>query len=552
MDQPVLNQVEKFSTSSSLDDFRLFAYPPSTKDKQRFFFEPDPSTATENGIISRLHSTKRFFQGQGCAMKRLVSISIVLFWTVMVGLLVRRNLPQSHSPQALTPSPGVVETREEWMGIYQQDQKVGYLQRRVSPTDTGYQWEERWQMKLQVLKTTQHIHTEIHAAIDQRYALTHFSFRLVSSGTVFQVTGEVVGQELRGQIRTGGERSPFSFPLREPLYLPDTTQMALRNTALQPGEERQFSIFNPLSMRPDTIGITVIGPETLSLKGKTQTVTKIAERFNGATVHAWLDQEGKVVKEEAHMGFILLRESRDEALGSGWQDKAPPDIVTAAAIPVRGILQNPRTLTSLQLKLLGPADPALFAFPPRQQRQDNILIVVKEEVSQLVSYPLPQTHAEFAPDLASTPLLQSTHPRLVAQAQQILGAERDALQATRKLLDWTHLTLEKTPTVGMPTALEALESKKGDCNEHAVLFTALARTAGLPARVAAGVVYLDGAFYYHAWSEVWLGQWVSVDPVFHQFPADATHVKFVEGGPEEQTALLRIIGQVELEIVEDN
>jgi len=61
---------------------------------------------------------------------------------------------------------------------------------------------------------------------------------------------------------------------------------------------------------------------------------------------------------------------------------------------------------------------------------------------------------------------------------------------------------------------------------------------------------LDGAFYYHAWSEVWLGQWVAVDPTFHQFPADATHVKFVEGGPEQHVALLKVIGQISLEILD--
>ena len=484
-------------------------------------------------------------------MKRFIGLGIVLFWLVMVGLLVHRNLPRTQTPLSpITPAP-VVVTQEEWMGIYQQDQKVGYLQRRITPTAAGAHWEERWLMKLQVLKTIQTIHTEIQADTDQHSALTHFSFRLLASSALFQVTGEVSAQEVRGQITTGGETSPFSFPLSQPLYLPETVQLALRTTTLQPGEERQFSIFNPLSMRPDTLTITALGPDTLSIKGTPQTVTKIAERFNGSTVHAWLDQDGKVVKEEAQMGLMLLRESREEALGSGWQNTPPPDLVTVAAIPVRGRVQNPRTLTHLQLKLSGSTDPTLFTFPPRQQRQDSTLTIVSEDVSRLTSYVLPQQNPEFASHLAPTPFLQTTHPRIVTQVRQILGEERDALQVTHKLLDWTYTTLEKTPTVGMPTALQALESKKGDCNEHATLFTALARAAGLPSRVAAGLVYLDGAFYYHAWSEVWLGQWVSVDPVFHQFPADATHVKFVEGGPEEQTALLKIIGQVGLEIVAD-
>jgi transglutaminase-like putative cysteine protease len=250
------------------------------------------------------------------------------------------------------------------------------------------------------------------------------------------------------------------------------------------------------------------------------------------------------------MGLVLLRESREDALSSGWQGDVQVDLANWAAIPVSGALQNPRTLTHLQLRLSGPIDAALFSFPPRQQRQDGTLSVASEDLSTLVTYTLPQTNPEFAADLAATPFLQSAHPRLVAQARQILGAEHDAVQATHRLLDWTYAALDKVPTVGMPTALTALDSKKGDCNEHAVLFTALARAAGLPARVAAGVVYLDGAFYYHAWSEVWLGQWVATDPVFHQFPADATHIKFVEGGPEAHGALLQLMGKIGMEIIE--
>jgi len=483
-------------------------------------------------------------------MKRFLGLAVVLFWLVMIGLLFRRTLPQSR-PVPPPPLPaGTSAAQEEWMGIYQQDQKVGYLQRQITPTDTGYRWEERWQMKLRVLKTPQTMHTEVRADTDRHYALTHFSFRLLTDGAVFQVTGDVTGLELRGQITTGRETSPFALPLHEPLYLPDTVQMALRQTTLRPGEERQFRIFNPLSMRPDTIAVTAIGPETLVLQGKTQIVTKIAERFDGTTVHAWLDQDGKVVKEEATMGLVLLHESREDALGGGWRDAAPADLVTWAAIPVSGVLQNPRALTRLQLRLSGPTDPALFSFPPRQQRRDRTLTIASEDLSALITYTLPQTNPEFAADLAPTPFLQSTHPRLVAQTRQILGAEDDAVRAAHRLLDWTYTALEKVPTVGVPTALQALDSKKGDCNEHAVLFTALARAAGLPARVAAGVVYLDGAFYYHAWSEVWLGQWVAADPVFHQFPADATHIKFVEGGPEEDLALLKLIGKIGMEIVE--
>jgi transglutaminase-like putative cysteine protease len=105
--------------------------------------------------------------------------------------------------------------------------------------------------------------------------------------------------------------------------------------------------------------------------------------------------------------------------------------------------------------------------------------------------------------------------------------------------------------VTVPSAREVLGSRRGDCNEHAVLLAALARAAGIPARVIAGAVYANDGFYYHAWNELWLGAWVSADAVFDQIPADATHVKLIEGGLEQQMALAGIIGRLAFAVVEE-
>ena len=52
------------------------------------------------------------------------------------------------------------------------------------------------------------------------------------------------------------------------------------------------------------------------------------------------------------------------------------------------------------------------------------------------------------------------------------------------------------------------------------------------------------AFYYHAWTELWLGAWVTADAVFRQLPADATHVKPIEGGPDRHLELAGIVGEL--------
>ncbi|HUL78210.1 MAG TPA: transglutaminase-like domain-containing protein, partial [Vicinamibacteria bacterium] len=123
-----------------------------------------------------------------------------------------------------------------------------------------------------------------------------------------------------------------------------------------------------------------------------------------------------------------------------------------------------------------------------------------------------------------------------------------------RLVRHVHAILEKKPTVGLPSALEVLKTRIGDCNEHTALYVAMARSLGLPARIAVGLVYLRGAFYYHAWAEVWVeeaarrGLWLPVDPTLNQFPSDATHVRLTRGGLERQAAIAGLIGHARLEI----
>jgi hypothetical protein len=119
-----------------------------------------------------------------------------------------------------------------------------------------------------------------------------------------------------------------------------------------------------------------------------------------------------------------------------------------------------------------------------------------------------------------------------------------------RLTEHVYRRLEKSITFSVPSALQVLDTGQGDCNEHTVLYVAMARALGLPARTAVGLVYLDGSFFYHAWPEVWIGgDWVAVDPTFGQVPADAAHIRFVNGGLAQQVEIVRLIGNLQIEVI---
>jgi transglutaminase-like putative cysteine protease len=127
--------------------------------------------------------------------------------------------------------------------------------------------------------------------------------------------------------------------------------------------------------------------------------------------------------------------------------------------------------------------------------------------------------------------------------------EDPPLANLHRLVAWIQTHIEKRPVLSLPDALNTLDQGRGDCNEHAVLLAALARAAGFPAQVEAGLVYHEGRFLYHAWNRVYIDRWITVDALFGQIPADVSHVRFARGTTQEQLDILPLLGNLGIEVV---
>jgi transglutaminase-like putative cysteine protease len=143
--------------------------------------------------------------------------------------------------------------------------------------------------------------------------------------------------------------------------------------------------------------------------------------------------------------------------------------------------------------------------------------------------------------LQATRWLQSDDARLARRARQVAGASRDDVGKMKRLTAFvrSHMSVAQIDMLGYGTAVEALNSRRGDCTEYAVLLAALGRAAGIPTRVAIGRVYaryFEGhryVFVPHAWVQAWTGNaWQSFDAAIGSF--DSTHLAFAvsyDGSP---------------------
>lgn len=479
--------------------------------------------------------------------QKLIKLTILICWLVMLGLLVERTYLRPSTVIALDViTEEGVRTGDEWAGIYQQGRKIGYAHTSVMREADTYHLLEESELDLLVLGAVQHVKTVTNSYTTKNFLLKYFNFVMQSATSSMEIKGAVIGDKLVLDILTAGQTRKERITLKEPPYLSPNIKPALILLGLEPGRKYRFPLFNPATMSTEDASISVEAKEHIKVGDSEQTIYKLKETFQGLEAFSWITEDGDTIKEESPLGYVLLKETRVEALK---RDKQGPavDIISLVMIPSNTI-QNSTQTKYVKAKLTGAPMQGFDLDGDRQTYRGNIIEVRFHE--ETAAYHLPYRGTDRDESLQPTALIQSDDKRIRDQAVTILSGEKDAREAARKLNDWVYNALEKKPVVSIPSALEVLSQRVGDCNEHTTLYTALARAAGIPTRMAAGIVYLRDGFYYHAWPEVWLGQWTAVDPTFNQFPADATHIRFVTGNIDRQSDILKLIGKLKVEVLE--
>ncbi|MFH1823187.1 MAG: transglutaminase-like domain-containing protein [archaeon] len=149
--------------------------------------------------------------------------------------------------------------------------------------------------------------------------------------------------------------------------------------------------------------------------------------------------------------------------------------------------------------------------------KDTLISVLKEETSQ---------HKELEPYLEPSSYINFNDQYVISKSQQLNTGK--AIETAFKIGEYLKENMDYDINISeLKKASEIIQDKTGVCSHYSILFIALARANGIPARYISGIAYSnkEGTFREHAWVEIWINDWIPFDPTFGQFGwLDSSHI----------------------------
>ena len=482
--------------------------------------------------------------------KSLAVVSIVLF--ALSSVSARAESDPHRFDQYL---------KTDWYGVYLRGAKIGYagmaLKRVSAPVDG-------WRMRA--------VMTMIISAAGRTDTMTTTDIRLFESPggelyssklTIKGSTGDIIvegkkeADEFIVTSTIGGQslKKMFDYPLD---YLDSLTYLKqyISSGKAAVGDSLTITSFEatpPLTglvhqkMKIETLDRYIFNGVLTDV----YTVNWIIPEMNmtGRTV---IDRSGNELEWTAGAGMLMKLENERQAK----QLDVAFDILSDNLIRVEKSIDDPGKLKSLTLIVAGIDIADIIQTRNQTVSVDSagaLAVEIKRQDVPGSVLSLPIESSRLRPFLEAGPYIQSNDEEIIKLARDIVGGEKNSYEAAKRINAWVFKNVEKRFTADMSNALQTLHSKQGDCGEHTALSVALMRAAGIPARPIAGLVYSPqgNGFNYHAWTEVFVGDWVMMDPTSGEDLINPTHIALARGDIIEQTRIMhRVLGKIKIEVVE--
>lgn len=472
------------------------------------------------------------------AIRRLIPLWILVF----VLLLPMICLGATSLVHLESPPLG-----ERWFAISMNGERVGFARMTVEALPDGYELRSEGSVKLRVMTTSRESSSRERFLVGKDLSLKSFQVEQTIDGKEMKLQGTVEGKAVKVVVNTNGSSKKKTLKFKGKLLPPPALNFYPPMQGAVADKNYTVQMLDTEGVKVKDVEMTVIGRETLA---GVESLHMQNDLYPFVDNDIWIDLAGNTIKESVRDGMILTVAENPLLVKNFIADVALAKrdmIIPFSLIKVQPPLQDPAKLKGMTAIFSGiPADFPLTKGPGQvaTRLSDGSvqfrITTASEEVNN------PDTAASAAPQVTA-----AGDKEVTAKAREIAGNEQDRRKMAEKLIRWLG-TEVKVTTGDRLSPVETLKKGEGNAQSHAMLYLAMAQSLGIPSRMVSGLVYVkDKGFLYHSWAESDCGGWLAVDPTSGQVPADASHIKLIEGdGPEELALLGGIVGRLKGTITE--
>ena len=400
------------------------------------------------------------------AVTQIVSLAIVGAWIAVLGIVVQRSYLQA-STANLATDLARYGSAAVWRGVYYRGEKIGFTVSQTVPEGDGFELQEDGRLQMALLGATTAATMRTRAHVDGAFTLRAFEFSLDPGTGAVEVRGRLEGRLLTLTVTTPSGTRAEQRTLDEPPALSLNLSRRLANGGLVAGARHRWTIFDPATLRNSPVTVNVGKRELVRGAGPAPIPAfRVEMEFAGLRTTSWITDTGEVVREESPLGLITVRETPEAARAIAVSRRMQVDLLqTSAVVPrMRTRIAEPRDVRRMRLRLTG-LDPSVFPIDQLQgstQRVDGDVMELRDPQQLTPGAGDPSASNYLAPEA----FIESDAPEIRSEAEIAVRGATGVRDRAEKLTRYVNALLDKKPTVSLPSALEVLRTKVGDCNEH--------------------------------------------------------------------------------------
>ncbi len=484
---------------------------------------------------------------------RFLTWGIVAAWVSLFSIHLYRHYV---SGVAVSPVQAInrdtFKVEDQWFGLYRDREKIGHMHTTTEKIGDEYRFSQYVEMTLGGEGRTETVKNNLSCLSDSEYRIKSFDFESDVGGSIFKSHGEFKDDRMVMFMEKEGEHRVVNKELKEHPYFPLTLKAALLEQGLMQGKKIRFPVLDFLTLK--VIHGTAEVEEILPVKAGINVFSayRVALKYPGIQNRFWISNKGFTLREELPQGILVIYEPEEIAKSSIEKERFF-DYLMVPTIKSNQIISEPAKVRRMKVRLSGIDSASFPDLDGGYQTLSGDIVEIRrfyEKELEKESYELPYIGGDLQPYLEPTVWIQSDEPKIKEFSKAAKAGLTDAAKVAGAFTGRMYSWINKQPTARIPTAMDAYKLRIGESLEHTVLYTAMARTIGIPARMAAGLAPIRGLFFFHTWPEVWIGRWVAVDPTRGEWPASAARIRFVTGDMEDLVSFTEIINQIEIEVLE--